>query len=340
MKILSFSLLFFSLLLLNFCAIDASPFSNLFGASAKDNVRVIFLAGFESKQEQDEFFNQQSSSLVSVGLANGTRYKCHIPQRVSTDASDENWRRHLIKLQNRPLPEHFARRIHSALAELCFTYPKDWWTYRLCWNKSVRQFHADGNGKVEAEFFLGQGPDMKLKDGAMRELLYDVDPMDPTRARLVTEWFNGTECDITKREREMILYLTCPTTATSATTGSNKNGNGNNQQQQQPGRQGNGFTTVESGGNVNPYVHAQFLVEERAGTCVYEATLSHELFCSVPELRPRERPESIVRCVVDNDDNDEKQERTNPQIDIGNFEEEQQQQINKEKEESETILET
>lgn len=171
----------------------------------------------------------------------------------------------------------------------------------------MRQFHADGNGKVEMEFYLGKGPDMKLKDGATREFLYDVDPTDPTRARLITEWFNGTECDVTKRDREMILYLKCPAAAKSTSTSTSTTAGGN----------GNKFTTVESNGQQNPYMQAQFQVEERAGTCVYEATLTHEVFCTVPELRPREKPESIVRCigVVSNDENN-KNIKT---IDVGSF---------------------
>lgn len=303
----SYLLLLFAIALITTISSSrASPFSHLFGSS-DDNVRVIFLADFENSHDKLDFYSNPTQ-VVPIGLANGSQYHCHIPQRISTEASDENWRKHLAKLQDRPLPDHFSKKINAALSELCFTYPKDWWTYRLCWNKNVRQFHADTSGKVEMEFYLGKGPDMDMKDGATREFLYDVDPTDPTRARLISEWFNGTSCDVTKRDREMILYLKCPAAAkgsSSTSTSGNK--------------QGNTFTTVESAGQLNPYLQAQFQVEERAGTCVYEAALTHEVFCMIPELRPREKPESLVRCISVGNKNDE--ENNHKSIEIRNFEE-------------------
>jgi hypothetical protein len=261
--------------------------ASLFG-TASDKVRVVFIADFEDEADKASFFSDPSR-VVPLGLNNGSKYQCHIPERVSTEESDKIWRKHLLKLQNRPIPHHLAKKIDSALSELCFTYPDGWWSYKLCWGKSMRQFHEDTSGKVEAEFYIGKGPEMEIEDGATEELLYDVDPSNPTRARLVAEWFNGTVCDVTNRERHMILYLQCPSAAGGAGVGGNGNG-----KQKKPNHQ----TSVHSTGNAhaNLNMQAEMNVVE-TGSCEYEATLVHQAFCSVPELQSREKPESLVRCI-------------------------------------------
>ncbi len=47
----------------------------------------------------------------------------------------------------------------SPAAALCFYRAEDWWTYEVCYQKHVRQFHreqaADGSTKLAVEYSLG-----------------------------------------------------------------------------------------------------------------------------------------------------------------------------------------
>jgi hypothetical protein len=265
------------LLVLHLALVAPLASASLFGASRPDHVRVEVVAGADG-------FPTDPAALVPLGLPNGSRYQCHVPERQATQESDSMWRRHVRKLQNRPLPAHLARGIHRQLADVCFTHPDGWWSYKLCWRRDMRQFHADATGRVEAEFFIGKGPDLAVDNGASDELLYDVDPVNPTRARLVTEWFNGTECDLTKRPRHMLLVLQCLDNVNAANAGATSG-------RAHVGSASGGRTTGGDDGTL-----AQLNVVETA-SCAYQATLRHAAFCGVPELRAQPRQETVVRCV-------------------------------------------
>ena len=300
--------------------------SNLFETS-KDKVKVVFIAGFEDEEDKKDFYSDRSR-IVPISLSNGTKYECHIPERITSDESDNLWRQHLKKLHNRPLPQHLYKKVNSALSELCFTYPDGWWSYKLCWRKHMRQFHADTSGKVEAEFFIGKGPLMGVEDGAVDELLYDIDPTNPTRARLVSEWFNGTVCDLTGKEREMVVYFVCPAGAGGSDAATTPGGGASTRK----------HTSVHSNGNMNHAIQADLEIVE-TGICMYQATLKHQAFCEVPELRSRSKPETIVRCTQDQNQRSEEEQRQ--YVEIGDFsstsgDDVQEQQKNSEEQEAES----
>jgi protein OS-9 len=43
----------------------------------------------------------------------------------------------------------------APLDTLCMYRAEDWWTYELCFGKSVRQFHKEGD-RVVSEYVLGE----------------------------------------------------------------------------------------------------------------------------------------------------------------------------------------
>ena len=202
-----------------------------------------------------------------------------------------------------------------------------WWSYKLCWRKHMRQFHADTSGKVEAEFFIGKGPLMGVEDGAVDELLYDIDPTNPTRARLVSEWFNGTVCDLTGKEREMVVYFVCPAGAGGSDAATTPGGGASTRK----------HTSVHSNGNMNHAIQADLEIVE-TGICMYQATLKHQAFCEVPELRSRSKPETIVRCTQDQNQRNEEEQQQRQYVEIGDFSSTsgEEQQTNSEEQEAES----
>lgn len=250
-------------------AAAAVAHASRFGKANDDNVKIVLLAD-RTSAERDGLFGD-ATRVVPIGLANGSRYECDIPPRSSTAESDQLWRAHLRKVRDHAVPAHLVDGINRALAELCFAQPAGWWTYELCWGRHLRQFHADANGNVEVEYFLGKGPALRVADGAVDELVYDVDLVSDMRARLVAEWFNGTVCDLTQRQRHMQLFLLCAPRAAGGASG---------------------------GGapRASPQEHGELIVVEPS-SCEYQVTLKHAAFCAVPELRERERPEVVVSCV-------------------------------------------
>lgn len=94
-------------------------------------------------------------------------------------------------------------------APLCSLKNVEWWTYEVCWESSVRQFHINTNsGQVEKEYFLGKGPSMRVVDGTDFDSL--VYKEHPTHGPYVTSvYYNGTECDLTGRQRQTEVRLFC-----------------------------------------------------------------------------------------------------------------------------------
>ncbi|GMF27969.1 unnamed protein product [Phytophthora fragariaefolia] len=71
----------------------------------------------------------------------GSRVFCD-PQHSDADDSDLLTVRSLLQ----PLED----------AHTCVTRNEGWWTYEFCFGRSLRQYHRDGDGRITADFSLGQ----------------------------------------------------------------------------------------------------------------------------------------------------------------------------------------
>jgi protein OS-9 len=92
------------------------------------------------------------------------------------------------------------------MAGFCVQKHNGWWSYDVCWERHVRQFHADG-GQLRTEYFLGKGPEYKLEKGATQALTYRVH--STAGPYVAAELLNGTVCDLTGKERVAELRLFC-----------------------------------------------------------------------------------------------------------------------------------
>lgn len=261
-------------------AASSSAASHLFSSGSNEHIKISFLSDLSSDDAASAEFYSSPDKIVPMALPNGSRYHCRLPGRAASQEDDDRmWRRHLQRVRDHPLPEHQLARINAALRDQCFTQPAGWWTYKLCWGQGLRQFHADAAGKIETEYILGQGPLKEIDDGAEDELLFDIDAFDPTKARLLAEWFNGTECDLTKEQRQMQLLMYCSDGPKPSGASGNNNNNNKNVNPQDPTSSGNMELSI-----TEPL------------SCQYSVTLKHPVFCGIPELKARRAPELIVEC--------------------------------------------
>lgn len=148
---------------------------------------------------------------------NGSMYLCYIP----SVANSGEWVGGEQGDQQRPstgkvFPTPSYNELQKSLGPrpLCAVKTAGWWTYEVCWERSVRQYHVDGAGQqatLSKEFYLGKGPHMKIEDGASFELSYHI---HDTRGPYVSAvYYNGTECDLTHQQRETEVRLYCSSSA-------------------------------------------------------------------------------------------------------------------------------
>ena len=121
----------------------------------------------------------------------------------------------------------------SALAMLeplngvCLSRHEGWWSYEMCYQRHVRQFHlvtgTDAKGKptshIEGEYILGEskGATMKRSFFPSNAASVDAHGMDDgapgaTVASLEVEYTDGTPCDLTETPRRSTLQFVCGAT--------------------------------------------------------------------------------------------------------------------------------
>ena len=103
------------------------------------------------------------------------------------------------------LHEKTPGEILDALGDWCTYRVEDWWTYELCYKKSVRQYHIEA-GKVTDQFHLG--------NFTAAESDMSVPLADPTAAggplRYVLQRYTGGEkCELTGGNRSAEVRFVC-----------------------------------------------------------------------------------------------------------------------------------
>lgn len=104
--------------------------------------------------------------------------------------------------------EREAGKIMTLLKEQCLIYSKGWWTYELCFNQFLRQFHKNKDGSLD-EFHLGyySSEQSKQSTGAM------ISHSSKYGRKVITqEYTEGTECDLTGKKRHTTVTLLCMST--------------------------------------------------------------------------------------------------------------------------------
>jgi protein OS-9 len=139
-------------------------------------------------------------------LPNGSSYLCRVPSIASLLDSEKTSDPVPMLKSGQLLPEAAKKALSLSMANLCVQKVGGWFSYDICWERHVRQYHAEGS-QLKAEYFLGKGPSYKLENGATDDLTFRVHATGGpyVAARLL----NGTVCDLTGKERVAELRLFC-----------------------------------------------------------------------------------------------------------------------------------
>merc|ERR1712232_1508764 len=123
----------------------------------------------------------------------GKKYLCYIPKPIIEEESKNNKFNNLNDIVEDILLEK---------TDSCLYYSTGWWTYEFCFNNRIRQFHANVENEIVAEYTLGSQP--ILIDEV--ETYYDNIEyfLSPTKSKVpyVSEIYkHGTKCDLLGDER-------------------------------------------------------------------------------------------------------------------------------------------
>ncbi|KAJ6363306.1 hypothetical protein OIU78_003476 [Salix suchowensis] len=102
----------------------------------------------------------------------------------------------------------------EALKGLCFVRQEGWWSYELCYQQKLRQFHMeDEKEKVVQEFILGVYDEEAT--AAFNQNLSDISTLKDPRSKDASQRYhahqytNGTICDLTNEPRETEVRFVC-----------------------------------------------------------------------------------------------------------------------------------
>jgi hypothetical protein len=123
--------------------------------------------------------------------SNGREYSCYLPEIPQVFSKK--------KTENKATIEEIEKIINNE--KDCFYRGKHlnikivngWWTYELCLNKHIRQFHQE-DGKLAVDIKLGNKTPLSK---------YEVHiAQDPKESYVSTSFYDGNFCELNKKLRE------------------------------------------------------------------------------------------------------------------------------------------
>eukprot|EP00697_Spironema_sp_BW2_P000245 gnl/Spiro4/10329_TR5512_c0_g1_i1.p1 gnl/Spiro4/10329_TR5512_c0_g1~~gnl/Spiro4/10329_TR5512_c0_g1_i1.p1 ORF type:complete len:339 (+),score=40.73 gnl/Spiro4/10329_TR5512_c0_g1_i1:93-1019(+) len=143
-------------------------------------------------------------TVINMTKRSGQRYSCTIPHTKERQA----------KLPDPALALRQPEDLLKPLTGACFHRHEGWWTYELCYQKSVRQFHAEGTfphpsnpkqkmHKIVVEYTLG------LYDPVLTAAARGIPPTEGQPQESIQHFSGGTECDITGKQRSLEVHFKC-----------------------------------------------------------------------------------------------------------------------------------
>ncbi|CAI0388759.1 unnamed protein product [Linum tenue] len=111
-----------------------------------------------------------------------------------------------------PTKRHFAFLVCFAPDTVPYLQQEGWWTYELCHEQKLRQFHVEDE-KVVQEFVLGVYDEEAT--AAFNQNLKDVSTLKDPRSKDASQRYhahqytNGTLCDLTNQPRETEVRFVC-----------------------------------------------------------------------------------------------------------------------------------
>jgi len=160
----------------------------------------------------------EDANTVMMTDKNGQRFACQLPvlheERGGEDESFEPISPDGATTtadKNRPKS---PGELLDSLGNACFYRVEGWWTYELCYNQHVRQFHQERD-TLMSEFFLGRfDKEATLKHHQTlgkdfeEEAVGDAGVPKRFHSQIYT---NGTHCDLTQEKRSTEVQFSCST---------------------------------------------------------------------------------------------------------------------------------
>lgn len=159
--------------------------------SVQYNVEILDTPVEDSSVDTE---TQSVSPSVTMVNKDGQRYRCSLPQIPEANADSED------KTEEKEVD--VAKLLSPLESSACLYKTKDWWTYEICYNRAIKQYHVENEKPVGAVMVLGvHSPEM--------------DSWGQTNKTYQPQWYtNGSKCDLTGRPRETELRFVCNEAAT------------------------------------------------------------------------------------------------------------------------------
>ena len=96
--------------------------------------------------DEDALLDESMTAMVMVNKE-GQKYRCSVPKMEEKEDAEEDGGQDAapdVKALLQPLEEAH-----------CIFKTKDWWTYEICYNRQIKQYHVENDRPVGAVMVLG-----------------------------------------------------------------------------------------------------------------------------------------------------------------------------------------
>ncbi|KAB5551871.1 PROTEIN OS-9 [Salix viminalis] len=171
----------------------------------------------EFHSEESPFHPDDDQESMVMPDKNGENYLCFLPKvekaKSEMPHTQLNVSSMIVETEKRvklKTPDELL----EALKGLCFVRQEGWWSYELCYQQKLRQFHMeDEKEKVVQEFILGVYDEEAT--AAFNQNLSDISTLKDPRSKDASQRYhahqytNGTICDLTNEPRETEVRFVC-----------------------------------------------------------------------------------------------------------------------------------
>ncbi|XP_061950978.1 protein OS-9 homolog isoform X2 [Populus nigra] len=163
------------------------------------------------------YVNDDDQESIVIPNKNGENYLCFLP-KVEKAKSEKPITHLNISSMIVETEERVKLKTPDELLEVlkgsCFVRQEGWWSYELCYQNKIRQFHVeDEKEKAVQEFILGVYDEEAT--AAFNQNLSDISTLKDHRSKDASQRYhahqytNGTICDLTNEPRETEVRFVC-----------------------------------------------------------------------------------------------------------------------------------
>ncbi|KAL9377076.1 hypothetical protein Peur_031196 [Populus x canadensis] len=184
------------------------------GATFRSSREPKYQIDFHS--EDSPFLPDDDQESIVIPNKNGENYLCFLP-KVEKAKSEKPITQLNISSMIVETEERVKLKTPDELLEVlkgsCFVRQEGWWSYELCYQNKIRQFHVeDEKEKAVQEFILGV---YEEATAAFNQNLSDISTLKDHRSKDASQRYhahqytNGTICDLTNEPRETEVRFVC-----------------------------------------------------------------------------------------------------------------------------------